>query len=549
MCRFLKKNVWMLFLILLSFSCTSCKKDTSPLVDPKADTSSESNHLHLYLQSEPISLDPRIGGNRNSQVFIRELFEGLMRIGENGKPYFAAAKSVDISKDGCTYKFTLNDSYWSTGEPVTAYDFEYAWKSTLSPAFATNFSYAFYVIKGAKKARLGEIPLSDVGIKAEDEHTLVVDLEHPAPYFLELTANPLYSPVSKKAAEKNPYWNKNGGDAFVSNGPFRLAAWSHQAEFLLTKNPFYPSNDAIKIDGIHVAIINEPQTALSLFEKGALDMAGEPFGTITLEAIPKLAQEHKLETKQIGALYWLEVNTKNPLLASAKIRKALAIAINRNELTEELLGAGEKPAFSVLPESLTLAKKPLFQDNDRKKAQTLFQEGLLELHLTKEELPPLIITYWAEAKEKAIATVLASAWSSAFGIKTVLSSCDWSTFLKKINSSDYEIAGGSWYTWYQDPIYNMEFMKYLASGLNGTNWESARYIELLDQSDLATDTQKRNALLAEAEQLIMDEMPIIPLFSQTYKYLQNPRLKGVYLTPVGNLELKNAYLEPITPPT
>ena len=503
--------------------------------------------LRLYLQSEPLSLDPRIGGTRSSQVFIRDLFEGLMRIGISGKPEFAVAKSVDISADGCTYCFHLQDSFWSTGERVTAFDFEYAWKSVLNPQFPSSYSYAFSLIKGARKAKLGEISLNDVGINAIDENTLQVTLNHPAPYFLELVANPLYSPVCKKVCENNLDWSKNGGTSFVSNGPFTLASWKHQAQFELCKNNFYGDKKQVQIDRIYVAIIDDPQTALNLFEKGELDMAGEPFGTITLDAIPKLAKTNQLNTKQIDALYWLEVNTQNKLLSNLKIRKALALAINRKEITDELLQAGEKPAFSILPKNLTLAKEPLFQDNDLVNAQRLFQEGLQELRFEKEFNPfpsaPLTITYWADPKEKAIATVIANEWSKAFGIEVYLASCDWATFFKKIGSSDYQIATASWFTWYEDPIYNMEFMKYRSSGLNGTNWENERYIELLDLADHELDPEKRSDFLAQAERLIIDEMPIIPVFSQTYKYLKNPRLQGIYLSPVGMLELKNAHFE------
>jgi oligopeptide transport system substrate-binding protein len=542
----MNKASYFFFKKLLSFSAffcalflvmhvSSCKKEKKMHSKSLKEEHSPLSTLRLYTQSEPLSLDPRIGGNRASQVFIRQLFEGLTRIHEDGKPHLACAKSCEISQDGLTYTFKLGKNLWSNGEKVTAYDFEYAWKSLLNPQFPSMYGYAFYIIQGAKEAHQGTGDPSSIAISCPDENTLICKLTHPAPYFLELLANPLYSPVPRAIASQQK-WNGK-----VSNGPFIVQQVSPHKEFTFVKNPHYRDKDHVHMDVIHVSLIQEPETALHLFEKDELDIVGEPFGTINLEALPKLTQKNQLNIRHTGALYWLETNTKNKLLSSKKIRTALAIAIKRKEITDSLLQSGEKPAFSILPDELSLVNEPNFTDGDPEKAKMLFEEGLKELNLTRETLDPLVITYWAEAKERAIAQIIASTWTKVFAIPVTLTSCDWTTYLKKVSSSDYDIAGGSWYTWYQDPIYNLEFMKFIGSGLNGTNWQNERYIELLDKSDHALDPQLRYTYLKEAERLIMSEMPIIPLFSQTYKYVQNPKLKGVYLTPVGMLELKHAY--------
>ncbi|MDB6081274.1 MAG: peptide transporter substrate-binding protein [Chlamydiia bacterium] len=527
-----KKAVTTAYLCL--FACLSCKNSSS---------TTKNAELRTYLQGEPLSLDPRIGGTRSCQVFLRQLFEGLTRIAQDGTPTLAAAESVDISPDGKTYTFHLKKNLWSNGEEVTANDFEYAWKSILSPNFPSNYSYAFHLIKGARDAKTGKLSLNDVGIKAIDDRTLVVELNHPAPYFLELTANPLYSPVCKRVVEAKPDWSKQAGNEYVSNGPFTLTSWKHQAEFTLTKNPFYRDKDAVNVDSIHVAIIDDPQRALGLFEKGEIDIVGEPFGPLPLEAITDLVKQNKLTTQQVGGLYWLEVNTAQPLLSSAKIRTALAAAINRDEITRHLLQGGEKPSFTILPETLTSLKKPTFQDNDQKTAILLFNEGLQELGLTKETMPPLTITCWSDAREKAIASAIQQQWSQTLSIPVAITTCDWNTFFKKVSDSDYQIAGASWYTWYQDPIYNLEFMKYKAGGLNGTGWESPQYAALLDASDMANNKESRALALAQAEEIIMQDMPIIPLFSQTYKYMNSSKVQGFYLTPVGQLELKGVSVQ------
>ena len=305
-------------LFLASFTLfAGCKKgDQVPHAPSKT--------LHLYLQTEPLSLDPRIGGNRMSQMLLRELFEGLTRVGEDGKPHPAQAEKVDISENGKIYTFTIRQSLWSSGEPVTAHDFEYAWKCILDPTFPSGFSYAFAMIKGAREAKLGKLSLDSVGIKAIDDQTLVVELLHPAPYFLELISIPIYSPVSKKAVQLNQDWAKKGGTGYVCNGPFTLADWKHHQEIILQKNERYYAANTVSLQSIDVAIVEDPQTALQMYEKGELDWVGEPFGSLPLDVIPILKQQGILKTSDIGGVYWFKVNVDKPVLSSQKIRQALA---------------------------------------------------------------------------------------------------------------------------------------------------------------------------------------------------------------------------------
>lgn len=515
---------------------TSCQKK-EPAAQKKESAPTQKT-LKLYLQTEPLSMDPRKGGNRISQVVLRELFEGLMRIDSQGRPAFAVAKSVDISDDKCVYRFHLRPANWSNGMPVTAYDFEFAWKSNLHPQATTAYSYAFYCIKNARAARMGEISLDEVGIKAENESTITVTLEHPAPYFIELTSNPLYSPVCKAVVDRNPNWNNEAGPDFVSNGPFMLGDWKHRTEIVLTKNPHYWDAQSVPVHRLNFPIIENPLTALNMYETGDLDWVGDPFGSIPLEAIPRLKELGKLEARTIGSLNWLMLNVKHPLLGSCKVRKALAMAINRSELVEHLLQGGEKPAFTVLPETLTFMLKPAFADNNVAMARDLFEEGLAELNVDKTTITQLGLTHSSDPRDKALAEAIQQQWQQAFGIKIVLSSADWNAHLKKISSGDFDVGALNWYTFYHDPIYNLEFLKYATASFNGTHWEHPYYIELLDKSDVEIDLAKRDELLRNAEEFLMNEMPVIPICYNTSKFVKDQRVFGESLSPIGMFELK-----------
>lgn len=520
----------------LLVAVSACKQQESD--SPKKDGQAEQKTVRLYLQSEPFSMDPRKAGNRFSQVALRELFEGLMRIDGQGRPAAAVAKSYEMSEDKCTYRFHLRPANWSNGTPVTAYDFEYSWLSNLYPDSPTAYSYAFYCIKNARAARMGEVKIDEVGIKAENESTLVVTLEHPAPYFIELTSNPLYSPVCKAVVEKNPDWHNDAGPDFVCNGPFVLGEWKHRSELVLTKNDRYWDSEAVSVHRLNFPIIEDPLTALNMFETGELDWVGDPFGQLPLEAIPRLKEKRKLEQRPIGSVSWLEVNVNHPLLSSSKVRRAFAMAVNRKDLVEHLLQGGERPAYTLLPETLTFMQQPFFNDNDVDQARVLFGEALTELDIAKDALPEILLCHSSDPRDKSIAEAVQQQWQVTFGVKVTLSPADWNAHLKRVAGGEFDVAGLTWYTFYHDPIYNLEFLKYATASFNGTHWEHPHYIELLNRSDAAVDDALRDELLSQAEQFLMTEMPVIPICHNTSKFCKNPKIYGESLSPIGMFELK-----------
>lgn len=530
----LKKGFTPLCMLLLC--CTGCHKDDTA----SQKKAKEQKTLRFYLKNEPMSMDPGKGGNRVSQVVLAEIFEGLMRIDANGRPSFAAAESVDLSNDGLTYTFHLRPSLWSNGMAVTAHDFAYTWKKMLEPNAPTAFSNEFYCIKNGRKANMGLVSIDEVGIKAQDEKTLVVTLEHPSPYFIELTANPLYSPLCKAVVEKNPNWHHEAGPDFVSNGPFVLNEWRHRSEIVLAKNDYYWDAASVHTEKVTFPILEDPQTALNLYEAGELDWLGDPMGDIPFDSIAKLKAENKLHIRNMGSAHWLEVNTQHPLLKSAKIRQALAMAVNRHDIAEHLLQGGETPAYTILPETLTLLPKPTFKDNDVETAKVLFKEGLEELNLSSDSLPPVTLYHFAEPLHKALAEAIQQQWQKALAIPITLSASDRNAHLSRITKGDFDIAEITWYTFFHDPIYNLELMKHNTAGhnYNGTHWEHPHYAALLDQSDHEVNLAARDDILREAEEFLMNEMPVIPICYNTSKFVKNDILFGESLSPIGMLELK-----------
>lgn len=517
------KSFFIAFLLVIA-SLTSCSK---PEESKKG--------IHLYLQAEPFSLDPRKGGDRRSQVLLRELFEGLTRIGNSGRPELAMAHSVTISEDKKVYTFHLRPAKWSNGVEVTAHDFVYAWKGALDPSFATPFCYAFFVIKNARKAHMKECSLDSVGIRAIETKTLEVTLEHPTPYFLELTANPLYSPLCKSATKDLANWASSVFPSYVTNGPFILKEHSLKSRIILEKNPSYWNKDGARSQLLSFDIIDDPHTAYSMFQKGELDWYGDPCGLIPLETIAEL--QTSLIKKKVGGLYWLVTCTEKPHLRSAKIRQALACAINRNELVHFING-GEEPAFSTLPPSLSMLGNPPFKDGDAEEAKKLFYEGCEELGFTRETFPPLTITHWSEPVSKIIAEAIQQQLERALGIKVGLLGLDWATYMKNVPAGEMDIATAPWYSWVEDPMFNLDYLKFKKNGINGTCWQNEEYIHQLNEADMSTDHLERKRHMLLAEQIATQELPLIPLYYLTYKYMKAPGVHGEVISSVGAVELK-----------
>lgn len=509
---------------------------------PYQEVKSKAKTVRFYLQREPFSMDPRKGSTRGSAVVLRELFEGLMRTNSEGTPSFAVARDLELSDDKCTYRFSLRPSSWSNGTPVTAYDFEYAWKSIISPQTTSSYSFLFYCIKNAREARMGKISLDEVGIKAENNHTLLITLEHPTPYFLELTAHPAYSPVCRAITEKSTTWCNEAGPEYVCNGPFVLDKWKHRSKIVLAKNSTYWDASSVAAQKITFPLIEDPQTALNMFECGAIDWVGDPFGNLPLEAVPRLKVSKQLQTHHIGHADWMKLNTKHPLLASAKIRNALAMAINRQEIVDHLLQGGEIPAYSLLPTTLTLLKKRTFEDNDIEKAVQLMEEGLQELNLNKDNLPILGLNFTSEPRDKKIAEAIQQQWQKILGIKALLKPADRNTHLSLLLSGDFDIALATWFLFFHDPICNLELLKYKSGSFNYTNWGDPHYTALLDLSAAELDIDRRNEFLSQAEELVMNAMPIIPICYNTSLFVKNPKVIGESLSPIGVFEWKKVDL-------
>lgn len=546
----MKKRLAILLSLVMSVSLilAACGNKSTDNASDDTDKSSKKvdQVLHVNIKTEPFSLNPGLANDSTSGAVLRQTFDGLTRINKDGKPDMAMAESYETSDDLKTYTFKIReDAKWSNGDPVTAQDFVYAWKWALDPAHESQYAYQLYYIKGAEAANSGKGSLDDVGVTAKDDKTLVVELENPTPYFLELTSFYTYYPVNSKVAEANPKWYTDAGENYVSNGPFVMTEWSHKDKIVLEKNDNYYDKDKVKLEKIEMYMINDANTELQMYNNNELDWAGMPTGNLPTDVIPQLRDSGKLNVQAIAGTYWYKFNTEKPPFNNVNIRKAFAYAINRKAIVENITQGGQIPAMAAVPPSMFPEnEKGYFNDNDTEKAKEYLQKGLEELGLKDvSELPEITLSYNTDEAHAKIAQAIQDMWKKTLGINVKLENEEWAVYIEKLHQGNYQIGRMGWLGDFNDPINFLELFKDKKGGNNDTNWENPKFKELLNQSAVESDSAKRTELLKQAEQIFIDEMPVAPIYFYTNTWLQKDNLKDVVVSGLGDVQFKWAYFE------
>ncbi|MGG1663341.1 peptide ABC transporter substrate-binding protein [Brevibacillus sp. NRS-1366] len=523
--------------VLASSASTVMAAEVKPQTTAVA---AEKQELRLNMPGGAPTADPARTEEERATALVRATFDGLTRLGPDGKVQLSMANRIDVSDDLLTYTFHLRDAKWSNGDPVTAGDFEYAWKRVLNPETESSYAYMLYPVKNAEQANQGKQSLDTVGVKAIDAKTLTVTLEQPTPYFTELTTFASYYPVNKKVVETNPAWAEEAA-THVGNGPYKLESWEAREKLILVKNQNYWDKAAVKLDKLEFSMESEENEELALFEEGKLDWAGAPLNVLPTDAMPALKKLGVVQTKPIAGVYWYKFNTEQKPFTNAKIRKAFAYAIHRQEVVDTLTNAMQMPAMGAVPLAATAKKEGYFKDNDKETAKKLLAEGMKELGLST--LPPISLSYNTSEGHQLIAQTIQKQWRDTLGVDVKLENKEWKVFLEDMHNGNYQIGRMGWLGDYSDPINFLELFKDKDGGLNDTKWENSKYQALLNQSATQKDPDKRRQLLAEAEAILMDEMPVAPIYFYTNQWVQNEKVKGIVLDGLGSIDYKWAYKE------
>ncbi|MFZ0566150.1 MAG: peptide ABC transporter substrate-binding protein [Chlamydiales bacterium] len=485
--------------------------------------------IRLNFQEGDIpALHPHLVESHLRGRFIgKALFEGLTRINAEGEAELAGAESVHISTCQTEYTFTLRDHHWSDGTPVSAFQYERAWKQAIAPASDCGRADLFYIIEGAKKGKEGTLPLDKVGIKALDNKTLHIKLNYAAPFFLKLIASPIFAPVERAEAEPAKF-----------NGPFIIDTWKRNNLLVLRKNFHFWDHDKVSLERIEVQMVDDPFTALLMYEKRKIDWIGHPFCQLSSEMAIQLREKQWLRQHPIALALWIYLNNECPTLSSIKVRQSLSLAIDRSLIAGHIFPYST-PLYKPLPLCFSLCSNSL-SDNNISQSKHLFEAGLKEIELPKELLPTLTLSYPNTAGHKQLAEYLQEIWGKVLGINISLKGTGWNVFRSYLEKGEYQLAISGMGALYADASEPLERFE-LTSPANFPRWRNPAYQEKLGLA--RKNPQKRACLLGEAEQLLMDEMPFIPICNFDALFAHIPQLKGYIFDHVGCLDLRWAYLE------
>ena len=530
--NFFSKVVGVLTIFALTSCHTPAKKEQRPSKLPRK----EMQKIKINIVTEPHNIDPHKARSLNDINITKMFMEGLTKMDKHEEPQLAQAQNVQISDDQLTYTFSLKKTKWSNGDPVTAQDFAYAWKRVLSPDFQADNAHQLFVIKNAKDIKKGDLPVSLLGVSCPDEATLVIELEHPVPYFLKLVSLPVFFPVNQRVDKKHPNWAFSV-DTFVGNGPFAMSTWNHHDKIVATKNPHYWNANQVNLEEIEMLMVSE-DTGLQMFENNQLDWDGAPFSSVSQKTFEKSSYRKQLKTLPKEATFWVSMNMEHPLFKEVGMRKALNYALNKKEIATLHAHLKQTPIESVIPLATSSQTKSF--KNNVTLAQTLFQESLEKINRSQEDFSTIQIAYIASKQNEALAEFIQQQWFEHLGILLKLNPLDTETFYEKLHKKELDLVCHNLETQIVDPA---QFLETFTDSLALANWSEPAFTESLTSSFICRDLSQKEAILAQAEKMILDALPIIPLCNSALVYMQNQKLKNVHISQLGDVDFSEAYVD------
>lgn len=477
--------------------------------------------------SEPELLDPALITAQPSSRIAYALFEGLTVFGPDAEVRPGVASSWELSEDGLVYTFFLRpEACWSNGDPVTSADFMYAWRRALLPETGSEYASQFFPIVHAEAFNSGKISdFSQVGVRAPDAHKLVVRLESPTPYFPDLCAFATFLPVHKATAEAHSDWASRPAH-FMGNGPFLLKEWRLFDRVRLVKNPRFWDADAVALASVDVLPAARPMTAFNLYATGAADIMMDK-GLAPTSLMAELRKRNDFHSAPFLGSYFIRFNAARAPFSDVRVRRALSLVVDKQELVDKITRAGETPASSFVPPGTGHGYIPPAGAlrNPEQARQLLLEAGFP----SGKGFPVIHYLYKGDSDlDRDIAVELQSVFQKELGIQMLLKPQEWTVYLAAQSALDYDLCRSSWVADYNDPNTFLN-MFVTGDGNNRTGWSNASYDGLIAQAAREPDQMRRFGLFQEAEKiLISQEATICPLYVYVgIQFYDGDRLEGI----------------------
>lgn len=475
--------------------------------------------------SESPSIDPGVAEDVDGGDIVRNLFEGLMNQDADGNLIPGVAESYTVSDDLMTYTFTLRDAKWSNGDPVLASDFVYAWRRAASPELASPYSWylELMAIENISEVIAGDKPLDALGISAPDDHTIVVTITQPLPYFPQMLTHYTTFPVPQKVVEElGSEWTKPGN--MVSNGAYVLTEHVQEEKLEMERNPMYWDNDHTIIEKVTALVISDEDTALTRYLAGEMDRTDIPSGQF-----PALEAEYPDDVMSVpnACSYYYTINltdTGNPALQDVKVRQALSLAVDRDIIVENVLAGGQKPAYTFTHWATAGFETPetpiaaMTQAERNETAKTLLEEA----GYGSDNPLSLDLIYNSSASHEAIAVAISQMWKQTLGVEVTTSNEEWKVFLNTRGDQNYEVARAGWCADYNEASTFLDLMQ-SESGYNDAKYVNSAYDALMADAKTSANPQ---ADYTAAELLIAEDVPIIPIYHYSADKMLDSSIKG-----------------------
>ena len=498
-----------------------------PLLAPAVQA--DEQVLRLGNGSEPATLDPALAELTPDLQILHDLSEGLIVISQGGEALPGQAESWTVSPDGMTYTFTLRPGLaWSNGAPLTAEDFAWSWRRTVDPRTGSKYSFSFYPILNAERIVTGAEPdPNKLGVRAIDDRTFEVRLKAPTGFFLKLLGEPAFSPAYRPAVEKfGPLYTRPGN--LVSNGAFGLAEWTPQSRIVLVRNPHYWDAAAVALDKVEYFPIENQNEELKRYRAGQLDLTvdvpSDQIDFIRAELAPDV------HIAPLTGTYYLGFNlTRPPFKDNLKLRQAIDLVIDREAIVTKITRTGEIPAYGWVPPGIAGYANQSFDWKDEPMAARIARARQLYAEAGYGPDKPLTVElrYNTSENHKKIMIAIAGMLKQALGIQVHLVNQEFKVFMEARKAKlETALFRDGWTADYPDAN-NFAEVLVTGAGLNDPGYANPAYDDLVHRAQLTIDPAERNALLAAAERLVLQDEPLAPIFTYTMKHLVKPYVHGL----------------------
>ncbi len=519
-------------------SSSSSSSNSSSSSSDNNVTTVATQEITFALQNQYDNIDPGITINSFANPFMVNLFEGLVSYDLDNVLVPGCAESWEISDDGLTYTFTLRDGLkWSNGDDLTSEDFLYSYQRVLTPSTASQFGFIMTdYIYNAQEFTDGLVGADELGISAPDEKTLVIQLKNITPFFLDILAISAYYPVHQETVEANPDTWTLKAETYISNGPFMLDSLQFGENAKLIKNPYYHDADAVSLEALNLRYILEPSTALSAFESGEIQGSN----IVPPADMSRLRSDSNsgLQMANTYATTYYSFNCLSEPLDDPKVRQALSLAIDRTAIIENVLQTTDEPATSLVPPGYVVDGVDFVDGrsdfNIKPNANIeLAQELLAEAgYPNGEGFPTLRLGYYSDTVVKKVTEAMQQMWKDNLNIDMNIEVADWAVFYSELQADDFDIAALGKSADFLNPL-SFLLTNESSNLLNISNYHNPDFDEVFAEAMTTSDPQEAMKLMRESEVILMEDMPILPLYYRTKTYMLSTNIEGFNYSPLG----------------